>query len=159
MIREITPTEFGGLWPIFEVVVRGGDAYAYPPDITEAEACALWLTPPSRCFVLEQEGEVVGGYMLRPNQPGLGSHVANAGYLVAPKWRGRGFASHLCEHSMEVARAAGFIAMQFNFVVSTNVIAVKLWQKHGFAVIGTIPNGFRHVTFGPVDVLIMYRSL
>jgi len=159
MIREISSAEFRLLWPIFKEVVAKGDTYAYSPTITEAEARALWTTPPCRCFVLEHEGEVVGGYMLRPNQPGLADHIANAGYMVGSQWRGRGFASQMCEHSLKVAREAGFLAMQFNFVVSTNMTAVRLWEKHGFAIVGRVPNAFRHAELGPVDALIMYRSL
>src|SRR5438309_11022927 len=97
VIREISPGEFGVLWPIFKEVVSTGDTYAYSPSITEEEARNLWTAPPSRCFVLEHEGEVVGGYRLRPNQPGLGSHVANAGYMVGSNWRGRGIAAQICE--------------------------------------------------------------
>lgn len=159
MIREISSQEFGLLWPIFQEVVAKGDTYAYSPEITEAEARAMWTTPPARCFVLEHEGQVVGGYMLRPNQPGLGDHVANAGYMVGSQWRGRGFASKMCEHSLAIAREAGFYAMQFNFVVSTNTTAVRLWEKHGFSVIGRVPKGFRHAELGLVDALIMHRFL
>ena len=159
MIREISTGEFGLLWPIFKEVVSKGDTYAYSPEITEAEARAMWTTPPVRCFVLEHEGEVAGGYMLRPNGPGLADHIANAGYMVGSKWRGRGFASQMCEHSMAVASEAGFLAMQFNFVVSTNATAVRLWEKHGFEIVGRVPKAFRHATLGPVDALIMHRFL
>ncbi len=147
------------LWPIFEAVVSAGDTYSYSPTITEEEARALWTTWPSRCFVMEQDGEVVGGYMLRPNQPGLGDHVANAGYMVAAKRRGRGIASQMCEHSLATATEAGFLAMQFNYVVSTNLTAVRLWERYGFAIVGRVPNAFRHSELGQVDVLVMYRAL
>lgn len=159
MIREIAPEEFGLLWPIFREVVSAGDTYAYSPSMTQAEAQELWTSPPARCFVIEHEGEIVGGYTLRPNQLGLGDHVANAGYMVAPKWRGHGFASQMCEHSLAIARQAGFLAMQFNFVISTNERAVRLWEKHGFNVIGRIPKAFRHQQFGLTDALIMHRFL
>jgi GNAT superfamily N-acetyltransferase len=159
MIREIFADEFHLVWPIFKEVVTRGDSYSYSPSITEAEACGLWTTAPSRVFIMEHDSEVVGGYMLRPNQQGLGDHVANAGYLVASKWRGQGFAGELCEHSLDTARQAGFKAMQFNFVVSTNEPAVHLWQKHGFEIVGRVPKAFRHSTLGPTDVLIMHRFL
>lgn len=158
-IEEIGPGGFVELWPTFKAIVAAGDTYAYPPDITEDDARALWTTPPARCFVLRHEGQVVGGYMLRPNQPGLGDHVANAGYMVAPEWRSRGFAGQMCEHSIATARAAGFKAMQFNFVVSTNEGAVRLWQKHGFAIVGRVPQAFRHASLGLVDIVIMHRLL
>jgi ribosomal protein S18 acetylase RimI-like enzyme len=97
--------------------------------------------------------------MLHPNQIGLGDHVANAGFLVDPGFRGRGVASAMCEHSLATARAAGYRAMQFNFVVSTNETAVRLWRRHGFEIVGRLPKAFRHATLGAVDALVMYRLL
>lgn len=158
-VREIQADEFSLLWPIFREVVVCGDTYSYAPDISFEDARALWTSAGTRCFIALLGGACVGGYMLRANQPGLGNHVANCGYMVAPAARGHGIASALCEHSMAQARSAGFTAMQFNFVVSTNETAVRLWQKHGFAIIGRIPNGFRHLRLGPVDALIMHRQL
>ena len=159
VIREIQADEFGLLWPIFRDVVAAGDTYSYAPDISFEDARALWTSGGSRCFIAVVDGNCVGGYMLRANQPGLGNHVANSGYMVAPAARGHGIAGILCEHSMMQARNAGFTAMQFNFVVSTNEVAVRLWQKHGFAIIGRIPGGFRHSRLGAVDALIMHREL
>ena len=158
-IREIGALEFGRAWPIFRAVVGKGDTYSYPPDIDEAQACAMWTTAPSRCFVAERDGEVLGVYMLRPNQPGLGDHVANCGYMVAPRARGQGIASAMCEHSLAEARGAGFTAMQYNFVVSSNEGAVRLWQRHGFAIVGRVPGAFRHADLGPTDVYVMHREL
>jgi len=147
------------LWPTFNEVVAAGDTYSYAPDTSFEEAQRMWTSNGARCFVAVSSGVCVGGYMLRANQPGLGNHVANAGYMVAPMARGRGIAGRLCEHSLEEARRAGFTAMQFNYVVSTNDVAVKLWQKHGFAIVGRIPKAFRHARLGPVDVFVMHREL
>ena len=158
-IREIGSSEFGLLWPIFHEVVAGGDTYSYPPETTFDEAQRLWTTNGARCFIALVDGACVGGYMLRANQPGLGDHVVNAGYMVAPAMRGRGIAGLMCEHSLERARAAGFKAMQFNFVVSSNEGAVRLWRKHGFAIVGRVPRAFRHERLGLVDVFVMYRDL
>jgi len=159
VIREIGADEFARAWPVFKAVIADGDTYSYPPDLTMAEACAMWTTPPGRCFVAEQEGEVLGCYMLRPNQPGLGDHVANCGYMVAPAARRRGIAGKMCGHSLDEARRAGFSAMQFNYVVSSNAGAVRLWQRHGFAIVGTVPGAFRHARLGPTDIYIMFRTL
>lgn len=159
ILREIGADEFARAWPVFKAVIAGGDTYSYPPDLDMAQARALWTTPPSRCFLAERDGEVLGCYMLRPNQPGLGDHVANCGYMVAAAARGQGIASRMCEHSLVQARAAGFRAMQFNSVVSSNAGAVRLWQRHGFAIVGTVPAAFRHATLGPTDIHIMYRAL
>jgi ribosomal protein S18 acetylase RimI-like enzyme len=163
-ITQIGATGFAQLWPIFKAVIADGDTYSYPPDLDQATACAMWTSAPARCFVARRVDEsgkdvVVGGYTLRPNQPGLGNHVANAGYMVAPNARGQGIASRLCEHSLEQARHTGFTAMQFNFVVSSNAAAVRLWQRHGFVIVGQIPGAFRHVTLGPTDVYVMHRHL
>jgi len=158
-IREIKSDEFSLAWPIFRTVVEGGDTYAYNPDISFEEARALWATAPARTFIASVDGKVVGCYMLKPNQPGLGSHVANAGYMVAPDARRKGIAGRMCEHSLEVARQAGFLAMQFNFVVSNNEVAVRLWMRHGFEIVGRVPQAFRHSRLGLTDVFIMHRIL
>ena len=158
-IREIAPGEFPLVWPIFQAVVAGGDVFAYPPGTTFDEAQRIWTAPPTRAFVAERDGAVVGSYMLRPNQPGLGDHVANAGYVVAPEARNQGIARALCEHSLTTAAEAGFVAMQFNLVVATNESAVHLWTSCGFATVGRVPGAFRHASLGSVDVLIMHRRL
>jgi len=159
VIREIGAVEFETVWPLFHSVIAAGDTYSYPPDMRFEEARALWTTPPSRTFVAERDGRVIGCYLLRPNQPGLGDHVANCGYMVAADARGQGIASAMCEHSLDAARRAGFVAMQFNFVVATNTTAVKLWQRHGFEIVGTVPGAFRHATLGPTDIHVVHRFL
>jgi GNAT superfamily N-acetyltransferase len=159
VIREIGADEFARAWQVFKTVIASGDTYSYAPDMTMAQACALWTTPPSRCFLAERDGDVLGCYMLRPNQPGLGDHVANCGYMVAPPARGQGIAGKMCGHSLDTARSAGFSAMQFNFVVASNAGAFRLWERHGFSHIGTVPGAFRHRTLGLTDIHIMYRKL
>ena len=158
-VREIDAGEFDLVWPIFHAVVAAGETYGYAPDTNFEQARALWTTAPARCFVALIDGRAAGCYMLRPNQSGPGSHVANAGYMVAEHARGHGLAGKLCEHSLAIARAAGFLAMQFNSVVSTNEVALKLWQKYGFKIIGTVPQAFRHPRFGLVDIHVMHRFL
>ena len=158
-IRPARDDDWGAIWAIFAAVVARGDTYAYPPDVAEADARRLWLAPGVATWVAESDGAVVGTYVLKPNQPGLGDHVANAGYMVAAGARGRGVGAAMCEHSMDVARAAGYRAMQFNFVVSTNERAVALWRRMGFAVVGTVPRAFRHRERGEVDVYVMHRFL
>ncbi|MEP6938442.1 MAG: GNAT family N-acetyltransferase [Rudaea sp.] len=158
-IREIGAQEFALVWPIFSETVQAQETYAYDPGTTHAQARDLWTTPPARCFVADLDGAIVGAYMLRPNQAGPGSHVANAGYMTAPSARGRGVAGRMCEHSMDVARGAGFLAMQFNCVVSSNATAVRLWQKHGFGIVGTLPRVYRHASLGFIDAYVMHRFL
>jgi ribosomal protein S18 acetylase RimI-like enzyme len=158
-IRPARPRDFAGIWAIFRAVVAGGDTYAYAPDTTMTEARRIWMDPPAVAFIAEQAGRIVGTYALRPNQPGLGDHVANCGYMTHPDARGRGVGGAMCEHSLAAARERGYTALQFNFVVASNEGAVRLWQKHGFAVVGRVPRAFRHRALGPVDVLIMHRAL
>ena len=156
-IRKAQESDFDGIWEIFHEVVREGDTYAYDPQTTREQARAIWMSPST--YVAVEAGQIVGTYILKPNQPGLGSHVANAGYMVRRGVSGKGIGSALCEHSMEEARRMGFLAMQFNFVVSTNERAVALWQRMGFAILGTLPKAFRHSRLGLVDAYIMHRTL
>lgn len=158
-IRAAAPADTSAVLELFRRIVATGDTYAYPPDATPEQAKRWWLDAPAMPFVATDDGRLVGTYSLRPNQPGLGDHVANCGYMTEPAWRGRGIASAMCVHSLAAARAAGFAAMQFNFVVATNGGAIRLWQRHGFAIVGRVPAAFRHAAHGPTEVLIMHRAL
>ena len=102
---------------------------------------------------------ILGTYYIKPNQPTLGAHVCNCGYIVAEQARGRGIASAMCEHSQREAATRGYRAMQYNLVVSTNDVAVQLWIKQGFEIIGTLPNSFRHAQRGYVDAHVMFKQL
>ena len=159
-IEAIKPEEWHDAFGIMRPVFARGDTCAFAPTISEAEAFAAWIRAPEATFVAKSEnGDVVGIYYLKANQPGLGSHVANAGYIVSETVRGRGIAAALCEHSQAEAKRRGFLAMQFNLVVSTNEVAVRLWEKLGFSVVGRVPEGFRHKLLGLVDILIMWKKL
>ena len=134
--------------------------HAFEPESTESEVHKAWIQSPQQTYVaVAQKGEVVGTYILKPNQPGLGSHVCNCGYVVAGSARGQGVAKQMCEHSQAVAKLLSFRAMQFNLVVSTNEGAVRLWQKLGFAIVGTIPEAFNHRTKGYVSAHVMHKTL
>lgn len=158
-IREATDTDWPAVWALFQAVAAAGDVFAYDEATPEAVARKLWFDPPAACFVCEVEGRFAGTYYVRPNHPGRGSHVANAGYVVEPSFRGRGLARRMCEHSLETARRLGFAAMQFNFVVASNAAAVNTWEKCGFAVAGRLPGAYRHKELGFVDALVMFRPL
>lgn len=159
LIRRAREDDFGDIWQIFHEVVSRGDTYAYDPDTTPEQARALWMSPSVATFVACVGPEVVGTYTLKPNQPGLGSHVANASYMVKAAARGRGVGQAMCEHSLEEARRLNYLAMQFNFVVSTNEAAVALWKRCGFSIVGTLPKAFRHPRMGLVDAYVMHRFL
>ena len=160
-IRRANESDFEAIWPIFREVVERGDTYAFDPETTRAEARSIWMSDGVMTYVAcdDGDGEVVGTYILKPNQPGLGSHVANAAYMVRADAQGRGLGRAMCEHSLGEARKAGFLAMQFNMVVSTNEAAVGLWKKLGFSVVGTLPKAFRHRRLGLVDAYVMHRFL
>src|SRR5215468_3709302 len=155
-VREASSTDRRPIWEIFRAVVAAGDTYAFDPNISREEALAYWLNPSNRCFVAEREGRVVGTYILKANQTGLGAHVANAAFMVSPDARGLGVGLSMGEHSLAEARRLGFRAMQFNFVVSTNESAVRLWRRLGFEIVGTLPGAFRHSTRGFVDAYVMF---
>lgn len=158
MIRQATETDLDGIWKIFHEVVSAGDTYAYDPDTPRDEATRIWFEEPHSTFVAEHNGEVVGTYYLKPNQPALGDHVCNAGYMVASAARGRGLGRAMCEHSIAEARRRGYHAMQYNLVVASNP-AVRLWEQMGFDVVGRLPQAFRQAKVGYVDALVMYRLL
>ncbi len=158
-IRRATPEEWEEIWPIFQAVVASGDTYAYPPDIGKEEAFTAWFNPISTVFAVYLDGAIVGTYILRPNMPGQGSHVANASFMVNPDQQGRGLGRAMCTHSLAEAKKAGYKAMQFNLVVSTNKAALGLWEKLGFSVVGVLPKAFKHQRLGLVDALIMHQFL
>jgi ribosomal protein S18 acetylase RimI-like enzyme len=147
------------IWNILEPVLRAGETYTQPPDVGRDDALGYWFHDGHEVFVAEDAGRVVGTYYLRANQSGGGSHVANCGYMTAPAAQGRGIARAMLDHSLARARARGFRAMQFNFVVSTNERAVKTWLAYGFEIVGRLPSAFRHPRFGFVDALVMYKPL
>jgi ribosomal protein S18 acetylase RimI-like enzyme len=159
LIREITVGDADAIWKILEPVIRSGDTYTLPADMTREDAIAYWHSPGHEVFVAEENGEILGTYYLRANQKGGGSHVANCGYITASWASGRGIARTMCQHSLNHAKTRGFRAMQFNFVVSSNERAVRLWQSMGFEIVGRLPGAFIHPTFGAVDALVMYRHL
>lgn len=159
-IRPYEDKDWPRVWEIIGEVFRQGETYAYSPDITEEEAHHAWIEYPTQTFVVaDDQGMTLGAYYIKPNQPGLGAHVCNCGYITAPEARGKGLARAMCEHSQEQAREMGFKAMQFNLVVSTNSVAVRLWKKLGFEEIGVLPKAFNHKKLGYVDALILYKLL
>jgi L-amino acid N-acyltransferase YncA len=158
-IREASNEDADAVWEIFRTVVARGDTYVFEPDTPRQEALAYWFAATTRTYVAESNSKVVGTYILRPNRPGLGSHIANAAFMVSPEARGLGVGFAMGQHCLAEARALGYRAMQFNFVVSTNESANRLWKRLGFQIVGTLPGAFRHLTKGYVDVYVMFRSL
>jgi len=159
-IRPATKADRDAIWNIFREVVATGDTYALDSSISRDDALAYWFAPGTHTYVAEEPAiGVAGTYILRPNQSGGGSHVANAGFMVSASARGQGVGRAMAEHCLSEARQLGFRAMQFNYVISTNTSAIRLWQDLGFEIVGTLANAFRHPDKGYVDVYVMYRSL
>ncbi|MGA8220830.1 MAG: N-acetyltransferase [Candidatus Acidiferrales bacterium] len=158
-IRRATDKDAEAIWRILEPMIRAGETYTLPRDVNRDGALAYWFSARNEVFVAEDGGEIVGTYCLRANQEGGGAHVANCGYVTAPWASGRGVARAMCAHSLERARERGFRAMQFNFVVSSNERAVRLWQSFGFEIVGRLPGAFEHPAHGFVDAYVMYRKL
>jgi L-amino acid N-acyltransferase YncA len=158
-IRRAAEADFESLWSIFREVIASGDTYVFPPDTPREDAYAYWFGPGITSYVAIAGGRIVGMYKIVPNQVGLGAHVANASFMVAPSCSGRGAGRQMGVHCLQEARRSGFRAMQFNFVVSTNAPALALWKSLGFAIVGTLPGAFRHRDLGYVDAHVMYRSL
>lgn len=159
-IRAFQEGDWDATWRILEPVFRAGESYPFSPEFPEEKARRFWVDKPSATFVAEDEdGTVVGTYFIKPNQASLGAHVCNCGYVVSEEARGQGIASKMCEHSQREALARDFRSMQFNFVISTNEAAIRLWKKQGFEVVGTLPEAFRHPRKGFVDAYVMFKKL
>ena len=158
-IRPFRPDDRPALWGILEPMLRAGETYALPRGMTEDDAIAFWTSPEKQAFVAEADGKILGTYFLKANQLGGGSHVANCGYVTSSGATGQGVARAMCAHSLAHAKAEGYLAMQFNFVVSTNSRAARLWESCGFEVVGRLPKGFLSPTLGYVDALIMFQEL
>lgn len=158
-IRKAVSTDYEGVWKIFSSVIKTGDTYVFSPDTPKSALQTYWFADSMDTFVAVENDEIVGTYFMKPNQVGLGNHIANCGYMVSPDHRGKGIGKLLCEHSLQFAREKGYYGIQFNIVVSTNTIAVDLWKKLGFRIIGTTPKGFRHQELGLVDSYIMFQEV
>jgi L-amino acid N-acyltransferase YncA len=179
-IRPAIDADRNAIWNIFHEVVADGDTYALDPNISREDALAYWFAPyiaeiaeggvpvgngvavprrPTVSPTIVTSRQILGTYILRSNQSGGGSHVANAGFMVSASARGQGIGRAMAEHCLSEARRLGFLAMQFNYVISTNTAAIHLWEDLGFEIVGTLPSAFSHPDKGFVDVHVMYRSL
>ncbi len=160
--RRAFASDWQQIWPIFRAVVASGDTYPYLPDIAESEARAVWMSHRATrrlTYVAEADALIVGTAYLKPNQTGLGNHVANARFMIAPSAAGHGIGRLFALFMLHEAKRHGYQAMQFNSVVATNERALRLWESMGFTVVGTVPNAFRHATEGLTDIHVMYKPL
>jgi ribosomal protein S18 acetylase RimI-like enzyme len=159
-VRPFEAPDWASVWTILQSTFAAGDTYSFAPDTSEADIRKAWIDAPAATFVASAaDGKILGTYFIKANQPGLGSHVCNCGYVVAAHAQGSGIATTMCEHSQIQALAMGFRAMQYNLVVASNEGAVRLWQKLGFEIMARLPGAFNHRRLGYVDALIMYKTL
>ena len=158
-IKLARDEDFEAIWSIIHKVLQTGDTYPFVPETTRDEAYQIWMKKPRATYVAFKEDEILGTYYIKANQPGLGAHVCNAGYMVRSSARGEGIGRAMCKHSLDEARKLGFKAMQYNLVVCSNLGAVKLWQDMGFEIIGTLPKAFNQRGKGFVDAFVMYQWL
>jgi ribosomal protein S18 acetylase RimI-like enzyme len=159
MIRPATAADHDAIWLLLEPMLREGETFALARDMSRDDAVSYWTGADKQTFVAVDDDRIAGTYYLRANHPGGGAHVANCGYVTGTASRGRGVARAMGLHSIAEARRQGFSAIQFNFVVSSNETAVRLWTSLGFGIVGRLPGAFRHPRLGDVDALIMFRSL
>ncbi|WP_158809140.1 GNAT family N-acetyltransferase [Beijerinckia sp. L45] len=159
LIRPALAADADAIWRIIGPTIRAGETYALDRDLGAAAALAYWMGADGDTFVVEADGAVLGTYYIRPNQQGGGRHVCNCGFMTSAAAAGRGVARLMYEHAAAHARSQGYRAMQFNFVVSTNLRAVRLWQSLGFAIVGRLPGAFLHPSEGFVDALVMFKTL
>ena len=159
VIRRARAIDRNAIWAVLKPVIRAGETYALPENMHKRDALEFWHRKGHEVFVAEDSKRILGTYFLHANQMGGGGHVANCGYVTSADAQGKGVGRTMLEHSLELARARGFLAMQFNFVVSTNHRAVETWQAYGFEIVGTLPAAFEHPRLGFVDALVMYKQL
>ena len=157
--RPAVPDDWPSIWPIWREVVDAGRTCTWPPGTDEDTARRLWMLPvPAEVWVVELKDRVVGTVVLKPDHPGLGSHVGHAAFMVDPALSGRGIGRALAHWVLARARELDYRAMQVNAVVADNP-AVALWRSLGFVEIGRVPDGFRRVDGTFVDLLILHRGL
>ncbi|NNE81676.1 MAG: GNAT family N-acetyltransferase [Silicimonas sp.] len=137
-------------------VFRAGDTYAIDPDIPRQAALDYWM---GECAYVAGDDEPAGTFYIRKNQQGGGAHVCNCGYVTARGAEGKGVARAMLAFSLDEARALGFEAMQFNFVLANNTRAIDTWERAGFQVIGRQPKAFRFGDGRYTDALVMHRFL
>jgi len=158
-IRKAIPPDYDDIWEIIRQVISTGDTYVFDPDSSKEKMLAYWCAPGNHIYVATINNKVVGSFVLKNNQPDLGSHIANGAYMVLPDASGQGIGKTMGAFSIEEAKRLGYKAMQFNIVIKSNERAVKLWENLGFEIIGEIPEAFNHKQNGLTNAYIMYRNL
>ena len=147
------------LYEIFREVVDSGSQFPYECSSIE-EFHRQFFTAQGQVYVCHSlDGKVIGGFYLRANFSGRSSHIANAAYMIRNTYRGKGLGSLLIKASLHLAKDLRFQAMQFNMVLSQNTLAVKLYERLGFSVVGIIPQAVRNPSGNYQDGYVMHRKL
>jgi ribosomal protein S18 acetylase RimI-like enzyme len=158
-IRKAVPADMDQVWEIIQPVIATGDTYVFDPQSSKEKMLAYWFGKDKHTYVAVDEEKIRGTFIIKDNQPDLGSHIANASYMTAPSAAGHGVGTMMGMYSIEEAKRLGYAAMQFNIVVKSNERAVRLWRKLGFTIMGEIPGAFNHIRNGLTNAYIMYRQL
>lgn len=147
------------LYEIFQEVVNSGSQFPYECSSLE-EFRRQFFIPKGQVYVCHSlDGKVIGGFYLRANYSGRSSHIANAAYMIRNTYRGKGLGSLLIKASLHFAKDLGFQAMQFNMVLSQNTLAIKLYERLGFSIVGIIPQAVRNPSGNYQDGYVMHRKI
>ena len=158
-VKKITEDDFDEVWTLIKKIITKGDTYVFSPETKKNQMLSYWCSKSNHTYIVQNDGKLVGTFLIKDNQPGLGSHIANAAFMTEPDETGKGVGRLMSEFALKEAKNLGYSAMQFNFVVKSNSRAIRLWKKLGFLVIGEVPEAFNHATEGLTNALIMYRKL
>ena len=158
MIRAYAPQDVARMIDIWNEVVADGVAFPQEEPLNE-ETGAAFFAAQSHCGVAEADGQLVGLYILHPNNVGRCGHIANASYAVDASCRGQHVGEQLVQDSLAQAKELGFRVLQFNAVVESNHAARHLYERLGFVQLGTIPGGFRLKNGQYENICPYYRVL
>lgn len=159
-IRRFFPDDAAAAAVIWNQVVYDGAAFPQTEPLTEEAALTFFMDQSFTGLACDDaSGEILGLYILHPNNVGRCCHICNASYAVNREFRGKGIGELLVCHCMGMGKQLGFRILQFNAVVASNSVALHLYEKLGFVRLGTIPGGFRTDDGNYEDIVPHYICL
>ena len=159
-IREYQKQDAAAAREIWNEVVREGVAFPQLEELTEQEADGFFASQSHTGVAVDSDtGEVVGLYILHPNNVGRCGHIANTSYAIKSNWRGQHIGEQLVKDSLAMGARLGFRLMQFNAVVAANIHALHLYERLGFTRLGRIPQGFLMKDGHYEDIILFYIEL